>query len=281
MKDLKNKKVSAQKWRSCIQFFFFILVAFIATTNGLKEKGIVIPLVGEASLHAVCPFGGVVSFWQLFTKGTLVKKIHDSSVILSVIGIALALFFGPVICGWICPFGTFQEWIAKIGKKIWGKRYNTFVPAVVDRPLRFLRYVVLIRVSYLTVISGVLVFQNVDPFYTLFNFWRKEITLLGFIVFGVILILSLFIERPFCKYMCPYGAFQGILNLVRVFSIKRNTKTCINCNACNRACPMNIDVAHSVTVSDHQCISCLACTSESACPVSDTVVLAFGKEGVK
>jgi len=44
---------------------------------------------------------------------------------------------------------------------------------------------------------------------------------------------------------------------------------------------MNIDVAHSVTVRDHQCISCLACTSESACPVSDTVVLAFGKEGVK
>jgi polyferredoxin len=272
-----EKKKNAQKWRAVIQIFFFVLIAFIAVTNGLKEAGITIPFAGEASLHAVCPFGGVVSFWNLITLGTLVKKAHESSVVLAVIGILLAVLFGPVICGWICPFGTFQEWIGKLGRKIFGKKYNTLVPRNIDRVLRYLRYLVLIWVSYMTVISGKLIFQEIDPYYALFNFWRSEIAVQGLIALAAVMILSLFIERPFCKYACPYGAFQGIFNLFRVFSIKRNKKTCISCNACTRNCPMNIDVANTDTVRSHQCISCLKCTSESACPVKNTVEFGAGQ----
>jgi polyferredoxin len=278
MKKNSLGKNKVQTWRSRIQIVFFVLVAFIATINGLAEIGITLPaFLGGASLHAICPFGGVVSFWNLATLGTLVKKVHESSVVLAVLGLLLALLFGPVICGWICPFGTFQEWIGKLGRKLFKKRYNHFVPTRLDKILRYTRYLVLAWVSYMTVISGKLIFQDYDPYYALFNFWRSDVAISGYILLGLVILLSLFVERPFCKYACPYGAFQGIFNLFRVFKIRRKEATCISCNACSKACPMNIEVAKAGIVRDHQCISCMKCTSEAACPVKDTVVFSSAK----
>lgn len=271
---IKAPRPKAQRWRRGIQVSFFVLVALIATTSALKEKGVVLPLAGSASLHAICPFGGVVSFWQLATAGTLVKKVHESSVVLAVLGLLLALLFGPVICGWICPFGSFQEWLGKLGKRIFGKRYNTMVPRGLDRVLRFLRYAVLVWVSYMTVATGKLFFQDYDPYFALFNFWTGEVAVAGFVALGATILLSLAAERPFCKYACPYGAFQGIFNLFRVFGIRRRAETCVSCHACTKACPMNIEVEAETLVRDHQCISCLKCTSEAACPVPATVELA-------
>lgn len=272
MTSLKKKK-----WlRPTIQITLFVIVLLTVVAASLREAGIVIPFFDDASLHAICPFGGVVSIYNYFAAGTLVQKIHASSIILMYAVFALSILFGPVFCGWICPFGTFQEFIGKIGRKLFGKRYNNFIPKKLDSVLRYIRYLVLALVIYNTATTAKLVFQNIDPYYALFNFFTNEVAITAYVALAITVLLSLFVERPFCKYMCPYGATLGIFNLFRIFKIKRNKNTCISCNACDKACPMNIEVSSSNKVYNHQCISCLKCTSENACPVNNTVELKIG-----
>jgi len=264
------------KFRLIVQLIFLVLVVLIAINKTLSEVGYTIPLISSASLHAICPFGGAVSLYSLITDGTFIQKIHESSFILMLISIILAIGFGPLICGWVCPFGTFREFLSKIGKKIFKKKYNNIVPYKVDKYLRFIRYIVLILVVYNTAVTAKLLFQDIDPYYALFNFWTGEVAITAYIVLGITVLMSLIIERPWCKYACPYGAFLGIFNLFRIFKIKRNKTTCISCKKCDKECPMNIKVSEKEVVRDHQCISCLECTSESACPVAETVEFKVG-----
>jgi polyferredoxin len=265
--------------RRVVQIFFFFLIALISINHTLVESGSGIPFFASASLHSLCPFGGVVTIYQFATVGTFVQKIHESAFVLMVIGFVLAILFGPVFCGWVCPLGTVQEWVAKWGKKLFRRRYNHFIPARIDNVLRYARYLVLAWVVYVTATSGTLIFAEYDPYFALFNFWSSEVAIGGLVILGLTLVLTLFVERPWCKYACPYGAVLGITNLFRVFKIKRAESTCKADGACSIMCPMNIPVDSVKTVRDHQCISCLECTSEAICPVASTVVFTTG--GVK
>ena len=268
------KKLKKFKPRKIVQLFFFLLILLISINHSLSESGKGIPLLSEASLHGLCPFGGVVSIYQFFAIGTLVKKIHSSSIILMGLIFLLTLLFGPVFCGWICPLGTIQEWFSKIGRKIFKVKFNKFIPYKYDKYLRYIRYLTLIWVIYITAINGILIFEAVDPYYALFNFYTGEVLITGIIVLILTLVLSLFVERPWCKYLCPYGALLGIINTFKVFKIKRNSTSCISCGKCDGVCPMNIEISNKDVITNHQCISCMECTSENICPVEDTVELA-------
>jgi polyferredoxin len=263
--------------RTLVQIFFFALIALISVNHTLVASGQEIPLLSSASLHALCPFGGVVTIYQYATAGTLVQKIHESSFILMVIGFLLAVLFGPVFCGWVCPFGSIQEWMGGIGRKLFKKRrYNHFIPDRLDSYLRYLRYVVLAWVIYMTAVTGRLVFADYDPYFALFNFWTSEVAVFGLAILGLTLLGSLFVERPWCKYACPYGAVLGLSNLFRLFKIRRTASTCKLDGACDIYCPMNIKVSQMQTVRDPQCISCLECTSEARCPAAGTVEFVAG-----
>lgn len=265
--------------RKVVQWGFFVLIALIAVNHNLAESGQGIPFLSSASLHAVCPFGGVVSIYQFAATGTFVQKIHESAFALMVIAFVLAVLFGPAFCGWICPFGTIQEFVSGFGRRFFRRRFNHFVPVKLDNGLRYLRYIVLAWVLYMTAVSGQLVFADYDPYFALFNFWTSEVSLIGIGILVLTLALSFFVERPWCKYACPYGALLGLTNLFRVFSIRRSDPTCKHCAVCATDCPMNIPVDRLDVVRNHQCISCLECTSEAVCPVAKTVE--FKTAGVK
>jgi len=271
MKLLPKNKI----WlRTVLQLFFLVLIALIAVNHVLEESGEAIPLLSNASLHAVCPFGAVVSLYQFATVGTFTQKIHQSSFILMALVFVLTLLFGAVFCGWICPLGSVQEWVGKLGKRLFGKRYNYLIPRRIDQYLRYLRYIMLIWVLYATAMSGKLAFGDIDPYYALFNFWTGEVAITGLTVLGITLLASLVVERPWCKYICPYGALLGITNLFSIFAIRRRESTCTSCNVCTRDCPMNIPVHEVKVVRNHQCIGCLECTSEAICPIDNTVAFA-------
>ena len=272
-----TRRRRAGRPRMVVQLAFFAFVLAVAINHTLEEYGAGIPWLSAASIHGICPFGGVVTLWQYVTTGTFVQKIHEATFVLMAGVLALAAAFGPVFCGWVCPLGTLQEWVSRLGRRLLGRRHNAVVPPRLDRVLRYLRYVVLAWVVYMTAATGTLVFEAWDPYFTMFNLWSDELALSGVIVLLVVVVMSLVVERPFCKYACPFGAVLGLTNLFRVFGIRRNGATCINCSACDRACPMNIPVSGSGTVRDHQCIACLKCTSEQACPVAATVELRVGR----
>jgi polyferredoxin len=262
--------------RKIVQWFFFILVALIAVNHTLAESGAAIPFLSSASLHAVCPFGGVETLYTFLASGLFVQKVHSASLVLMSIVFLLAVLFGPVFCGWVCPLGTVQEWVGKLGRRFFKRRYNQFVPYKLDQVLRYARYAMLAWVVYVTATTGTLIFQDYDPYYALFNFWTSEVAPSALIILGLTLVLSLFVERPWCKYACPYGAVLGLTNLFRVFSLKRSKLTCKADGACSIKCPMNIPVDTKTVIRDHQCISCMECTSEAVCPVARTVIFTTG-----
>jgi len=262
--------------RTLLQIFFFAFIALVSINHTLAESGAGIPFLSSASLHALCPFGGVVSIYQYATTGTFVQKIHDSSFILMILVTFLAVLFGPVFCGWVCPLGSIQEWVGKLGKKLFKRRYNHFVPLKLDRVLRYARYLMLAWVLYMTAATGKLIFANIDPYHALFNLWGSELAVGGVIVLAVTLVLALFVERPWCKYACPYGALLGLTNLVRVFKIRRKEEACKNCSLCSRSCPMNLPVNTAKVIRDPQCISCLECTTEAVCPAPTALEFSAG-----
>ncbi|MGE5653432.1 MAG: 4Fe-4S binding protein, partial [Bacillota bacterium] len=182
--------------RIVTQVVFYSLVALISINHTLAEGGEGITFLSSASTHAICPFGGVVSIYKLATVGTFVQKIHQSSFVLMVLAFLAAVLFGPVFCGWICPLGSVQEWIGRLGKRLLGRRYNTLVPKRFDSVLRYLRYLVLGMVVYMTAVTGKLTFAEVDPYNALFNFWTSEVAITSLVVLLITLGASLFIERP-------------------------------------------------------------------------------------
>jgi ferredoxin len=125
---------------------------------------------------------------------------------------------------------------------------------------------VLALVIIQTARSYTLVFEAVDPYYNLFNIWTDEISITGYISVAVVLGASLFLERPFCRYACPLGALNGLFNSISFLNIKRNEESCIDCGACDRACPVNINVSKADLVNDNSCIRCMKCVD--SCPVN-------------
>lgn len=277
---MKAKHSRIRTLRAVVQWTMFVFVAALAVVKYLKETGVVIPLP-EISLHAVCPFGGVVTVYEFLLSGSLVPKLHTAALVLMSLGLVVAFFFGPLFCGYFCPLGTMQEWIGKLGKKIFKKKYGKLIPPAADKVMRYLRYVVLAVVVYQTAAAAKLVFVEVDPYYALFNFFTGEVAWTAIAVLLGTMVLSLFVERPWCKYLCPYGALLGLFNLIRVFPVRRREETCINCKKCDAACPMQIKISTGKAVRDHQCISCHECLSGAACPVKDTVIVSAGKGGAE
>ncbi len=278
----KKKTNITRNLRLGIQIFFLVLIMLFSFNHYRVEQGLEPFVLSESpSLHAICPFGGVETLYTFFTQGTYVRKIHASSFILMWLVLLLSLLFGPVFCGWVCPLGTVQEFIGKIGKRLLKKRYNHVIPTKIDTYLRYARYLVLAIVLYQTAMVGTLIFADYDPYFALFNIWSDKVTWTAFAILGLTLAGSLVVERPWCKYVCPYGAVLGIFNTFRLVKLSRDPNLCVDCGRCDRECPMNLTPSDDTNVINHQCIVCLQCTSEVECPIKDALSLKIRPEVVK
>lgn len=256
-------KNNSRWYRYVLQIFFFVFIGLIAVNYVITESGKeLFGFIPNVSLHAICPFGAVESIISLITSGELVSKLQLSSIVLSVLVLLLTLVFGAVFCSFVCPLGTLQEWIGKIGKKIFKKKYNKFIPQKVHNVLRYFRYIALVATIILTFNASRLIFADIDPYYAMYHFFTDEITIGSLIVLAATMIGSLFVERPWCKYVCPYGAVLGLVGKFSIFKIRRKTSTCTNCTLCDRQCPVNIEISKYEKIGHAACIRCMDCVEE-------------------
>lgn len=247
-----------KKSRMFFQFSFLIYILTVSTGKALN-------LPWGESLHAICPLGATESFSTYLRTGTFIKHTGESNWIMMLSLFLISLAGGAIFCGWICPFGTIQEYLGRVAEKL-GIRKKNLISKKWDRIFRNFKYIVLIVVLIQSARYFKLVFETYDPYYTIFNLWSSDITLTAVAVLGVTLILSLFIERAYCKYFCPLGAINGIMNRINIFRLKKDRKSCIDCKLCDSACPMDIKVSESEDIKDSSCTKCMKCSD--SCPVN-------------
>jgi len=138
----KRKALQAVALRRIIQAAFVAFALFAGARHLWLGSG----PAGAPSFDAYCPFGGVETLFQFITAGAFVRKLHPSNLVVLAATLATALLMGRAFCGWICPLGTVQEWLAQLAQKLTGGRKAWLPiqpPPAVDRPLRVLKYAVL------------------------------------------------------------------------------------------------------------------------------------------
>lgn len=199
--------------------------------------------------------------------------------------ILLGVLLGRFICGFLCPFGWLQELLHKIPtKKLSTKKL---------KPLTYLKYAILLLAVALLPAIVVNDLGMGDPFFCkyicpqgvlegaiplaavnegirsalgpLFN--RKLIILI------VVVVLSVLFYRPFCKWICPLGAFYALMNKVSLLGIKVDEHKCVSCGKCARVCKMDVDVTK--TPNHTECIRCGKCIT--SCP-TDAIKFNYGFE---
>ncbi len=177
---------------------------------------------------------------------------------------------GAFYCGYLCPFGFLQETVSIIGNKL--KIKKKIVPPKLNFILKLNRYVLYILVTVLSV-NAIFILLRYDARSNLYLVLTgKHISYAMMMSIIVFCILSLFYKKPFCNYFCVKGAEYGFLSIFRVFSIKRDANTCVNCKLCDKACEMDISVSTCGSVDSMNCINCFECIRK--CPIKNT--LTFG-----
>ena len=178
---------------------------------------------------------------------------------------------GRLVCGWLCPFGLFQDLLYKIP---FVKKIGTFKG---DWMLRKLKYMILIVFVLLLPLCIVDVLGQGAPWFcklicpagtleggiplVLFNETMRSA--LGWlyvwknVLLAVTVILSVLIYRPFCKFICPLGAVYSLFNPVAVFRYRADPEKCVDCGACRNVCDMRIDPVRQVN--HPECIHCGQC----------------------
>lgn len=246
---------------------------------------------GEASrggaFDTFCPFGGIETLLPFLITGQTLKTTNllNFAILIGVLGVALIA--GRAFCGWLCPLGAVQDYLARLARRLSGQtrfirgkpspaRFPTRLPKQVDRWARTLKYALLVLILWVSVIAtSASLNTNVYPplhflcpVRALFSFQVKNGLLWS--VLMTFIATSLLIERFWCKYLCPLGAALAVFNKIAPLRLKVAENRCVDCGRCNTECPMDIGNAH-VNSRDPECIQCLECLE--TCARKDTITL--------
>lgn len=211
-------------------------------------------------------FGSLVTgfSWQAFLLDPL-------TFILWFAVAAALLFWGRgAYCGWLCPFGALQELTNQVARKL--KIPQWTLPWGLHERLWPLKYMIFLGLFGLSLVSVEQAehFAEIEPFKTaiILKFLRAW----PFVAYAVaLLVAGLFVERFYCRYLCPLGAALAIPARIRMFDWLKRYHECGNpCQTCSNQCPVQA-IHKTGEINPNECINCLHCQvlyqSETVCPV--------------
>jgi len=238
MKKFQNNKI----FRMIVQLLFFIFLPGLVGTAFAEVKTLFVDLFSS-------------NFASILVDCGLIIVLSISTMIL-----------GRFFCGWMCMFGTYNDIVNLIGRKVF--KINYHINQKVDEYLKYVKYVVLIFIAGFVWTSVITLPLGSSPWDALAQMLNPAFAfqnyLIGIIILAFITVGDLFIERFFCRYLCPLGAIFSILSKVRILNIKKEKSVCGPCKACTNKCAMGINLDAVNLVRSGECINCLNCTS--ICP---------------
>ncbi len=278
--ERKYKSVRAVRLISQLAFLYIL-------NAGLGPYPYPLPILGGSAPWLTFPPS--FDLLQVFIASALPPLLPLASIILG------NIFMGRVFCGWLCPFGLAQEVAA-----ILGRAKRRIDPNIHSLLLKIKWFVLAASIMAPLVIGylrlegvasriepylprGLMVspYSLVSPDSTLFAYMPVSIIMgliptsmsefmaavfnpiivARYVLLVVVLVLAVRIERFWCRYLCPLGLMNSIVSKFSVLGFYKVASRCDNCGACNRVCPMQIDIARagSGRIDMFECIGCFQC----------------------
>ena len=212
------------------------------------------------------------SFVKVFKSMDGLYPDPVNKVLAFVFFIILAIIGKKLICGWACPFGALQELL--YDNCLTRKISHFKVPFIISNTIRSLLFITMIVLLFGIIggKKGYVIYHYVNPF-NLFNFDFDRLSIIVTLV-GVF-IAGLFIYRPFCQFICPFGLISWLAERLSIFHVKIDHSKCTKCGVCIDVCPL--DAAKGFVEKKRMpadCFSCARCLN--VCPV-DAIHYEFRK----
>lgn len=245
------------------QFASFFTVSFFALASFLY--------FGIFRGGCICPVGAISNV----TIGIFSPEfISKTTAIIFLLPLVFAFFFGRVFCSSACPLGACQELVMRL--------QPLRLPRRVCRVLLWLAPLVLLLAIFAALTSQTFLVCQLDPFKVLFftgKLWVMQLELLmrgnyffsdfaptipvvgSLTAWGIllsVLLVSHFIARPFCRWICPYSVLLGALSVVGFGQREIAQENCRNCQRCRNLCPMQA-IDANLRISRYECLECDRC----------------------
>jgi NosR/NirI family nitrite reductase transcriptional regulator len=203
----------------------------------------------------------VVAFVQSLLSGFRWETFLIEPIIFilwSFVALGLLFWGRGVFCGWLCPFGALQELINQVARRLAVPQLQ--VPHVVHERLWVIKYTLFVAILGLSFYSmeQALVLAEVEPFKTAMS--MRFMRAWPFVLFVVaILAAGLFIERFYCRYLCPLGAALAIPAKLKIFDwLKRRSQCGRECRLCEQQCTVGA-IDSLGRINPNECVLCLRC----------------------
>jgi polyferredoxin len=203
----------------------------------------------------------IVNVFGLLGGNLPIFRYNLAWYLLAAVTAVSTVLWGRVYCGRICAFGAFTQLLDATLPKRW--RVN--IPRAIERRASWIKYGILASViAYFLITKNPLIYPYVEPFW-MFGLHLRTPVLLTLL--GTLLITTVFVRNAYCRFLCPLGAFLGIVSNLTVFRIKRWSE-CSTCRICEKTCEWGAIRGPKIVMTE--CVRCDDCerlyADEKKCP---------------